>query len=74
MRRVLVGAASGAVVLALAAVAVAQIVGGVPNAQPRSGSPPNIVANGFALEQVVNGNDNLENPAGIFARYGYLGS
>jgi hypothetical protein len=72
VRRVLVGAASGAVVLALAAVAVAQIIGGVPNAQPRSGSPPNIVANGFALQRVVNGNDNLENPAGIFARYGYL--
>jgi hypothetical protein len=56
----------------VAAVAVAQIINGVPNANPRSGSPANIVANGFALQRVVNGNDTLENPAGIFARYGYL--
>ena len=72
MRRVFVGAAVGAVVLVVAAVAVAQIINGVPNANPRSGSPANIVANGFALQRVVNGNDTLENPAGIFARYGYL--
>jgi hypothetical protein len=56
----------------VAAVAVAQIFSGVPNANPRSGSPANVVANGFALQRVVNGNDTLENPAGIFARYGYL--
>jgi hypothetical protein len=62
----------GAVVLVVAAVAVAQIINGVPNANPRSGSPPNVVANGFALQRVVNGNDALENPAGIFTRYGYL--
>ena len=72
VRRVFVGAAVGAVVLVVAAVAVAQIINGVPNANPRSGSPANIVANGFALQRVVNGNDTLENPAGIFARYGYL--
>jgi hypothetical protein len=72
VRRVLAGAAAGAAVLAVAAVAVAQIISGVPNANPRSGSPANVVANGFALERVVNGNDTLENPAGIFARYGYL--
>ena len=56
----------------VAAVAVAQIISGVPNANPRTGSPPNVVANGFALTRVVNGNDTLENPAGIFSRYGYL--
>jgi hypothetical protein len=72
LRRVLIGAAAGAAVLALAAVAIAQIISGVPNAQPRSGSPPNVVANGFALERVVSGNEALENPAGIFSRYGYL--
>jgi hypothetical protein len=65
-------AAAGTAALVVAAVAVAQIVSGVPNANPRSGSPPNVVANGFALEGVVNGNDSLENPAGIFTRYGYL--
>jgi hypothetical protein len=72
VRRVLVGAAAGAAVLVVAAVAVAQIISGVPNANPRGGSPANVVANGFALERVVNGNDTLENPAGIFTRYGYL--
>jgi len=70
VRRVFVAAAAGAVVLVVAAVAVAQIISGVPNANPRSGSPPNVVANGFALQRVVNGNDTLENPAGIFSRYG----
>jgi hypothetical protein len=59
-------------VLVVAAVAVAQIISGVPNANPRSGSPLNVVANGFALQRVVNGNDALENPIGIFSRYGYL--
>jgi hypothetical protein len=65
-------AVAAAAVLVAAAVAVAQIVSGVPNVNPRSGSPGNVVANGFALERVVNGNDTLENPAGIFTRYGYL--
>jgi hypothetical protein len=72
LRRIALGAAAAAAVLVAAAVAVAQIVSGVPNAQPRSGSPANVVAGGFKLQRVVNGNDNLENPAGIFARYGYL--
>jgi hypothetical protein len=72
VRRVLVGAAAGAAVLAVAAVAVAQIISGVPNANPRSGSPTNVVANGFSLQRVVAGSENLENPAGIFKRYGYL--
>jgi hypothetical protein len=56
----------------VAAVAVAQIISGVPNANPRSGSPTNVVANGFSLQRVATGNENLENPAGIFKRYGYL--
>jgi hypothetical protein len=72
VRRIIVVGAVGAIALVAAAVAVAQIVGGVPNANPRSGSPANVVASGFKLQRVVNGNDNLENPAGIFTRYGYL--
>jgi hypothetical protein len=72
LRRIALGAAAATAVLVGAAVAVAQIVSGVPNANPRSGSPANVMANGFALQRVVNGNDNLENPAGIFTRYGYL--
>jgi hypothetical protein len=72
LRRIALGAAAATAVLVGAAVAVAQIVSGVPNAQPRSGSPANVMANGFTLQRLVNGNDNLENPAGIFSRYGYL--
>jgi hypothetical protein len=72
VRRIIVVGAVGAIALVAAAVAVAQIVSGVPNANPRSGSPANVVVSGFKLQRVVNGNDNLENPAGIFARYGYL--
>jgi len=72
VRRILVVGVAGAVALVAAAVAVAQIVSGVPNANLRSGSPANVVASGFKLQRVVNGNDNLENPAGIFSRYGYL--
>ncbi|MEN3281792.1 MAG: hypothetical protein V7607_2932 [Solirubrobacteraceae bacterium] len=72
MRRIIVVGAVGAIALIAAAVAVAQIVSGVPNANPRSGSPANVMASGFMLQRVVNGNDNLENPAGIFSRYGYL--
>jgi hypothetical protein len=72
LRRIALGAAAATAVLVGAAVAVAQIVSGVPNAQPRSGSPANVMANGFALQRLVNGNDTLENPAGIFSRYGYL--
>jgi hypothetical protein len=72
LRRIALGAAAATAVLVGAAVAVAQIVSGVPNANPRSGSPANVMANGFALQRLVNGNDNLENPAGVFTRYGYL--
>jgi hypothetical protein len=72
LRRIALGAAAATAVLVGAAVAVAQIVSGVPNAQPRSGSPANVMASGFKLQRLVNGNDTLENPAGIFSRYGYL--
>jgi hypothetical protein len=72
LRRIALGAAAATALLVGAAVAVAQIVSGVPNAQPRSGSPANVMANGFKLQRLVNGNDVLENPAGIFSRYGYL--
>ena len=72
MHRFAIGAAAAVAVLAAAAVAVAQIISGVPNANPRQGSPANVVANGFKLNRVANGNQLLENPAGIFTRYGYL--
>lgn len=72
MRRVLIGAVAATAALAVAAVAVAQIVSGVPNANPRQGSPLDVVAGGFKMQKVVEGTDVLENPAGIFKRYGYL--
>ena len=72
MRRIALGAVAATALLVGAAVAVAQIFSGVPNANPRSGSPANVKANGCMLPRVVNGNDTLENPAGIFTRYGYL--
>lgn len=58
--------------MVVAAGAAAEIFDGVPNANPRAGSPANVVADGFKLKRVANGNDLLENPAGIFTRYGYL--
>jgi hypothetical protein len=71
-RKSLIPAIGGVAVVAVAAAAGAQIVGGVPTANQRSGSPANVVVKGVTLERVVNGNDVLENPAGIFTRYGYL--
>ncbi len=58
--------------LGLVSVAVAQITGGVDHAQPRVGSPRNLFARGAVATPVVHGTDDLENPAGIFQRYGYL--
>jgi hypothetical protein len=63
------------VVLGLAAaggVAVGQLDGGVPNAQPRSGSPVNLLAPGFTNRPRAHGTDHLENPSNVFTRYGYL--
>jgi len=53
---------TGAVVaVSASAVAIAQIPNGVPNANPRTQSPLNVVASPY-----------VENPVGIFTRYGYL--
>ena len=72
MRRALTVAAGGTAALLVAGGAAAGIINGVPNANQRVGSPANVLADGFKLDRVANGNDLLENPAGIFTRYGYL--
>lgn len=55
-----------------AAIAQAQISSEVPNAQPRSGSQPNITAPGYSSTEVARGTDALENPSGVITNYGYL--
>jgi len=44
----------------------------VPNANPRSGHPSDIIASGFALQQIAEGSDALENPSGVITNFGYL--
>jgi hypothetical protein len=53
-------------------VALAQITGGVPNAQPAVGTQPNVLANGFTEDVVAKGSDLLENPQPQHTTYGYL--
>lgn len=71
-RRRLVGLAIAPVLLIAAAVAAAQISSGVPNPQPRVGSPPNVFASGFTATPLAQGSDRLENGTGQFLRYGYV--
>ncbi|HWI73891.1 MAG TPA: hypothetical protein VNT55_18160 [Baekduia sp.] len=72
MRKIIPGAAVGVAGLAAAAAAVAQITGGVPSPNPASGTPANVLANGFNTSVVAKGSDALENPTGIYQSYGYL--
>jgi hypothetical protein len=72
MRRIVIGAGVGLIALAASALAIAQISSGVPNAQPRAGSPPNIFANGYTATPLAVGSDPLENATGQYARYGYV--
>ena len=66
------------IVTAIAAVAAAATavaatgIAGVPGAQKRSGSPVNEFASKWTATPVVEGTSALENPAGIYTRYGYL--
>jgi uncharacterized protein DUF839 len=45
---------------------------GVPEANPRSDSPPDIVAPGFELTILARGTDALENPSGVITKFGLL--
>jgi hypothetical protein len=78
MRRAI--AAASAVVIVAGVTALAQadphpsgVPHGVPNANPKAGHPPNVVAQGFDLHGVVQGSSQLENPTGIFDSFGFLG-
>jgi len=64
----------GAAVLVLATggVAAAQIVNSVSSAQPASGTPANLAAGGYRLQDVAVGADPLENPIGQHVKYGNL--
>jgi hypothetical protein len=72
MRRLVIGFAVLAGCVGGSAIAVAQFSQGVPDPQPRVGTPPNIFANGLTATPVAQGSDALENPVGQYARYGYV--
>src|SRR5262245_34288012 len=48
------------------------IASSVAAANPRAGSPANVVADGFALARLAVGTDPLENPSGPIASFGLL--
>jgi hypothetical protein len=68
--RVLVGVFAAGVLGA--AIAQAQISSEVPNAQPRSGTQPNVLAAGYTMTELARGTDALENPSGPITHYGHL--
>ncbi|HXF32336.1 MAG TPA: hypothetical protein VN522_12520 [Solirubrobacterales bacterium] len=70
--RKLIGACVALACLVLAGVAVAQIVSGVPSAQPAEGSTANLLATGFTTKIVAEGSDVLENPTATQTKYGFL--
>lgn len=72
MRKSLLATAATAAVLTAGGVAVAQIATGVSDPQPRVGSPANVLAAGFSWDAIAEGSDALENPTGIYTKYGYL--
>jgi hypothetical protein len=55
-----------------AALARPHHIHGVASANPRSGSPANVVSHGYELKGIVVGTDPLENPSGVITRFGYL--
>jgi len=70
--RKLIGACVALAALVLAGVAVAQIVSGVPSAQPAEGSQVSLLATGFTTKTVAQGSDVLENPTATQTKYGFL--
>lgn len=72
MRRIATGVVVASTGLAAAAVAVAQLTSGVPDAQPRSGVQANLFAPGWTAEAVARGSQALENPQGFFTDYGFI--
>lgn len=78
MKRFILGIVSAAFLAAVMANSAAAFPGlpllgpGVPAANPRSGHPANVVAPGFALKQIAQGSDPLENPSGVITKFGYI--
>jgi hypothetical protein len=71
LRKLLIATAAAALVGG-SAFAIAQITGGVPQAQPRIGTQPNMLADGFTETPVAIGSDLLENPQPQHTTYGYI--
>src|SRR5436190_11654816 len=49
-----------------------KVEGGVDAANPRSGSPENVIADGLTLSLIAQGSDPLENPSDVIQYFGYL--
>lgn len=75
-RNGVIAAAAAAVAVAGAAAAAAGPgttgISGVPDAQPRQGAPLTVFSPSFTATPVAQGTTPLENPVGIYTRYGYL--
>jgi hypothetical protein len=67
--------AAGAVLLfstvVVAAIGV-HIDDSVPSANPRTGSPANVIIDDYKLSRIAQGTDPLENPAGPITTFGFL--
>jgi hypothetical protein len=72
VRKKVIAATAGVAAILLTGVAIAQITGGVPNAQPAVGTQANVLASGFNAVKVAQGGDPLENPQTLHSTYGYL--
>src|SRR5262249_17755049 len=51
---------------------VGRIEGGVPAANPATGSPATNIDPDFKTRVIARGNDPLENPSGVFIKFGVL--
>src|SRR5215467_14141535 len=53
---------------------VGHVKDGVPTANPATGSPATLIDPAFRARVIVTGNDPLENPLGVFIKFGLLSS
>ena len=58
--------------LALSQSGIGPITTSVPHARHRIGTPSSVIADGFVLTRIVDGNFPLENPTGAYTKYGLL--
>src|SRR5262245_17618087 len=58
--------------LALAQSGIGPITTSVPNARHRLGNPASVIADGYSLNDVVDGLFPLENPSGVITSFGLL--